>query len=101
LHGDRIGSLEANPANVTRQAKWVLRHDLHGVRAVGLINAHRPRRADTVAMRKDHNLSDELLLDPGRADAIGSYRTNAGYFAQALGLCLDRIEYLLAECAHQ
>ena len=101
LHGDRVGGLEANAADVTREAIGVLRHDLHGVRAVGLVDAHRPRCADTVAMQEDHDFSDDLLLGPSRGDAIGAYRTNARYLAQALGLCLDRIKHLLAESAHQ
>lgn len=36
FHRDRVGGLEADTANVTRQAIWVLRHDLHGIGAVGL-----------------------------------------------------------------
>jgi len=54
-----------------------------------------------VAMQEDYDFSDNLLLGPSRADAIGSYRTNARDLAQALGLCFDRIEHPLAESAHQ
>src|SRR4029077_7313813 len=100
LHRDRIGGLEANAANVACQTIRVFRHDLHGARAVGLVDAHRPRRADTMAMQEDHDFADNLLLGPGRADAIDSHRTNAHYLAQALGLCFDRIEHSLTESTH-
>ena len=49
LHGDVVGGLEANAADVPRQAIGILRHDLHGVGTVGLVDAHRPRRADAMA----------------------------------------------------
>jgi hypothetical protein len=101
LERDRIGGLEANAADVTRKAIWILRHDLHGVGAIGLVDAHRPHCADTMAMQEHHDFAGDLLLGAGRANAIGSYRTNAHYLAQALGLCLDRLEHLLAESAHE
>ena len=97
LHGDRVGGLEADAADVARQPIGVLRHDLHGVGAVGLEDAHRPRRADAMAVQEDHDLADDLLLGPGVGDALGAHRADAGHLAQALGLGLDDVEHLLAE----
>src|ERR1700737_4195574 len=93
--------LKANATNVARQAVRVFRHDLHGVGTVGLKDAHRPRRADAVAVQEDHDLADDLLFGPGIGDALGTYQANASHLAQALGLRLDRVEHLLAESAHE
>jgi len=94
-------ALEANATNVARQAVRVFRHDLHGVGTVGLIDAHRPRRADAVAVQEDHDLADDLLFGPSIGDALGTYQANASHLAQALGLRLDRVEHLLAESSHK
>src|SRR5665213_2434765 len=101
LHGDRVGGLEANAADVVRQPVGVFRHDLHGVGAVCLVNAHRAGRADAVAVQEDHDLPHDLLLGPGVGDPFGSDRTDARDLAQALGLRLDRVEHLLAKGANQ
>ncbi len=77
FHGDRVGSLEADAADVARQAIGVLRHDLHGIRAVGLVDAHRPRRADAIAVKEDHDLAHDLLLGPCIGDALGADRADA------------------------
>jgi hypothetical protein len=101
LHGDGVGGLEANASNVARQAVRVFRHDLHGVGTVNLINAHRPRRANAVAVQEDHDLAHDLLFGPGIGDALGAYRANSSHLAKALGLRLDRVEHLLAESPHK
>src|SRR6187431_2985709 len=50
FHGDGVGGLKADAADVARQSVGVLRHDLKGVGAIGLVDTYRPRRADTVLM---------------------------------------------------
>ena len=97
LHGDRVGGLEADAADVARQPIGVLGHDLDGVGAVGLEDAHRPRGADAVAVQEDHDLAHDLLLGPGVGDALGAHRADAGHLAQPVGLGLDDVEHLLAE----
>ena len=101
LHRDRVGGFEADAADVTRQAIWVLRHDLHGIGAVGLVDAHRPGRADAIAVKEDHDFAYDLLLGPGSGDTVSSYRTNARHFPQPLWLHFDRVEHLLAKSTHQ
>jgi len=101
LHGDVVGGLEANAAYVPRQAIGILRHDLHGVGTVGLVDAHRSCRADTMAVQEDHDLPDDLLLGPGRDDPTRSHRANAIDFPQAIRLRLDDVEHLFAECAQE
>src|SRR5262249_35701520 len=85
--------------DVAGQAIGILRHDLHGIAAVGLIDPHGPGGADAMAVQENHDLADCLLLGPGDRDACGSYRTNAVYLAQAIRCRLDDIEHLLAKGA--
>lgn len=56
----------------------VLGHYLHGVGTVGLVDAHRARCADRVAVQHDHDLADELLLRLSVDDPPGPQRTDAG-----------------------
>ena len=77
LQRDGVGGLETDAADVARQAIRVFGHDLDGVRTVGLVDAHRPRRTDTMAVQEHHDFPYGLLLGPGSGDAAGSYRTDA------------------------
>ena len=98
LHGDCIGGLEADAADVACQAIRVLGHDLDGVGAVGLEDADRSGGADAMAVQEDHDLAHDLLLGPGAGDALGAHRADAGHLAQAIRLRLDHIEHFVAEC---
>jgi hypothetical protein len=97
LPGDLIGALEADAADVTGEPIWVLGDDANGVGAVGLEDAHRAGRADTVAVQEDHDLADGFLVGPCGDDAVGALRRDAVDLVQALGLLLDDIEHRLAE----
>src|SRR6266704_225115 len=101
LHGDSVGRLETDAADIAGQPIGILRHDLHGVGAVGLIDAHRARRANAVAVQEDHDLTDDLLLGPGRNNAARPHRANAIHLPQAVVLRLDDVEHLLPEGAQQ
>ena len=101
LHGDRVGGLEADAADVARQPVGVLGHDLDGVGAIGLEDPHRPRRADAMAVQEHHDLAHDLLLGPGVGDALGAHRADARHLAQPVGRRLDDVEHLLAEGPHQ
>jgi len=61
-HRDGIGGLKPDATDVAGQAIGILRHHLHGIAAVGLVDAHGPRRADTMAVQEDHDLADTLCL---------------------------------------
>ena len=97
LHGDGVGGLEADAADVARQAIGVFGHDLDGIRAIGLEDAHGPGRADAMAVQEDHDLPHDLLFGPGIGDALGTDGADAGHLSQPIGLGLDDIEHLLAE----
>ena len=64
LGRDGIGRLEADPAHVLGQPVRVLGHDLNGLIAIGLEDAHRPSRADPMGVQEDHDLPHRLLLGP-------------------------------------
>jgi hypothetical protein len=74
LHRDRIGCFESNAPEISCQAVGILRHDLHGIGAVGLKYPHRPGGADAVAVQEDHDLSNDLLFSPGSGDPPGPNR---------------------------
>ena len=97
LHGDGVGGLEADAADVARQAIRVLGHDLDGIAAVGLEDPDRARRADAMAVQEDHDLPHDLLLGPGAGDALGAHRADAGHLAQTIRLGLDDVEHFVAE----
>jgi hypothetical protein len=97
LHRNRVGALEPNPSDVPGKPIGVLGHDLQGVRAVGLEDANRPGGSNPIAVKKDHNLPDDLLLGPGVSDPLGSNRANAHHLAKPIGLGLDDVEDLLPE----
>src|SRR5438132_3442037 len=90
LHRDGIGSPEPDATDVAGQAIGILRHDLHGIAAVGLVDAHRPRRAHTT-VQEHHDFADRLLLGPGGRNATGSYRTDSVHLPQATRLRLDDV----------
>ena len=96
-HRDRVGRLEADAADVAGQAIGVLRHHLHGVRAVGLVDPHGAGRSDAVRVQKHHDLADDLLLGPGAGNSLRSNRADAVNLLQTTRLRLDRVEHLLAE----
>ena len=97
LHCDRVGALETNPPDVSGKPIGVLGHDLHGVRAVGLEDANRPGGSDPIAVKKDHDLPDDLLLRPGVRDPFGSNHADTRHLAKPIGLGLDDVEDLLTE----
>ena len=95
--GDLIGALEADAADVTSEPIRVLRDQPDGVGTVGLEDAHRPRRADAVAVQEDHDLADRLLIRPGGDDAVGALRADAVDLLQPCRRLLDDVEHLFAE----
>ena len=97
LRRDLIGALEADAADVARKPVGVLRDQPDGVGAIGLEDAHRPRRADTVAVQEDHDLADRLLIGPGGDDAVGALGPDAVDLFQPCRRLLDDVEDLLAE----
>ena len=101
LHRNGVGGLEPDAADVARQPIWVLGHDLDGVGAVGLEDPHRPRRADTVAVQEHHDFPHRLLLRPGGENAGSPNRSDAVDLAQPVRRCLDDVEHLVAEGAHE
>ena len=97
LHRDLVGALETNPSDVPGKPIGVRGHDLHRVCAVGLEDVHRPAGADPVAVKKDHDLPDDLLFGPGVRDSLGPNRADASHLAKPIRLGVDDVEDLLPE----
>jgi hypothetical protein len=73
LGRDQIGGAEADAADVARQAIGVLRDQLDGVGTVGLVDAHRLRGANAVAVQKQPTTTEgiEKYLGSGMIRGIG------------------------------
>ena len=97
LHGDRVGGLESDAPDVSREPIGILGHDLDGVGAVSLVDPHGASGADRMAVQEDHDLANDLLLGPCVGDALGAHPANPGHFAQPVWFGLDDVEHLLAE----
>ena len=96
--GDRVGSLEADAADVACQTIGIVGHDLDGIDAIGLVDPDGARRADAMAVQEDHDLADDLLLRPGRGDALGAHAARCQSTSRRRsGSALDDVEHLLAE----
>ena len=74
LSCDLIGGEEADAADVTRQPVRILGEDLHGVGAVGTVDAHRAARADAVRVQEHHDVADRALSLPVVDDAARPHR---------------------------
>ena len=79
---DLVGGAKADAADVACQAVRVFRDQPDGIGAVGLVDAHRPRGADPVAVQEQHDLADHLLLGPAGDDALGALRADPAHLAQ-------------------
>src|SRR3984893_6931193 len=101
LGRDLVGSAEADAADVASQAIRILRDELDGLGAVGLVDAHRARGADAVAVQEQHDLTDHFLLGPTANDAVRPLRADPGDFTQPARLLLYDVEHGIAERAHQ
>ena len=67
-----IGGPEADAAYIAGEAIGILLHQRNGIRAIGLVDTHRPRRTDTMALQEHHDLADRLLISPAGGDAVES-----------------------------
>ena len=88
-------------SGLARQPIWVFGHDLDGVRAVGLVDANCPCRADTVAVQEHHDFPHRLLLGPRSGDAAGPHGPDAVNLTQSVRRRLNNVKHLLAEGAQK
>ena len=98
---DLVGRLEADAADVAREAVRVLADHRHGLGAVRLVDPHRPARADAMGMQEQHDLAHDLLLGPAGGDARGAHGADAFDLAQAAGIGLDDVEHGFTEGLHE
>src|SRR5215467_8564566 len=98
---DLVGGAKADATDVAREAVWVFRDQSNRIDAIGLVDAHRARRADAVAVQKQHDLADDLLLGPARDDALCAFRADSGHLSQTARLLRDDVEYSFAKRAHE
>jgi hypothetical protein len=93
LGRDLVSGTEADATDVASQAIGIFLDALDGLGAIGLVDAHRARRADAVAVVKQHDLADHLLLGPAGNDPFGTLWADPSHFVQAARLLLDDVEH--------
>src|SRR5262249_3284551 len=76
-----IGRDKSDAADIASQAVRVLRDQLNGIRTVGLVDPHRPRGTDPIAVQEQHDLADDLLLGPAGDDLPSTLWADAGHLA--------------------
>src|SRR5215813_9250880 len=101
LRRDLISSSEADAADVAGHAVWVFRNKPNSIGAVGLVDAHCARRADAIAVQKQHDLADDLLRSPAGNDPLRAFGADSGDLTQTPRLLLDDLEHGFAENAHE
>src|SRR5262249_5174060 len=101
LGRDLVGGAEADAPNVAGQTIRVFRDELNGIGTIGFVDAHRPRRADTIAVQEQHDLTDDFLLGPAGDDPLRALRADAGYLAQPRRLLFDDVKHCLTESAYE
>src|SRR6516225_433703 len=101
LGGDLVGRAEADATDVAGQTVRVFRDQSDRIGAIGLVNAHRARRADTVAVQEQHDLANYLLLRPTGDNPLRALGANAGHLPQPTRLLLDDVEHGFAEGADE
>ena len=101
LGRDLVGGAKADAADVACQPVGIFRDQLDSVGAIGLVDAHCPRGADTVAVQEQHDLADDPLLGPAGDDPLGAFRADAGHFAQPAGLLRNHLEHGVTKGAYE
>src|SRR4029077_8431299 len=85
-------------ADVASQPIGVLRDQPNGIGAVSLVDAHRARRADTVAVQEQHDLPNHLLIElancPKRVDRGAPPRARRQRTERFLIYTLQRHEHV-------
>src|SRR5215472_16368114 len=101
LRSDLIGRAKPDAADIAGQPIGVLRNQPNGISPIGLVDTNRARCADAIAVQKQHDLANHLLLRPARDDPLRALGADTGDFTQTGWLLLNDVEYGFAESAHQ
>src|SRR4051794_12042290 len=75
--GELVGGVEADAPDIAGQPVGVVAHQVDGLLAVLLVDAHGPRGADAVRLQEDHDLAHGLLFAPAFADLLDAARADS------------------------
>src|SRR5829696_1167146 len=92
LRGDGVGGPKPDTAYLSGKPVRVLRHDLHGLMAVGFENANGSCGSDAMGVQEDHDLPNGLLFRPARRNPGGAQGTYARDLLETVGSGLDNVE---------
>ena len=92
FHGHRVGRAKADASDIAGEPIRILGHHLNGVVAIGLEDAHRARRSNTMGMQKHHDVANGLLLGPAGGDFSRAELSDPRHIPQLLGGRFDDFE---------
>ena len=97
LRGDAVGGLEADAPDVVGKAVGILPHLVDALLAVLPVDFGRIGRTHAVALQKEHDVLDVLLLLPALADLRHTFPPDAGDFVESFDVRLDDVDGLRSE----
>jgi len=92
LHGQLVGGLEADAADVVGQPVGVLLDLGDGLLAVGAIDADRAGRAEPVIGEEEHDAADLALLLPALADHLQALAPDAADVEKEVGILVEHLQ---------
>jgi len=95
---DRVRRLEADPPDLAGEAVGLLADHAAAVVPEALVEPHRERGGDAVALQGGHHRANMALLLPRRRDARGADLPDPLHLGEALRAGIDDVERPLAEC---
>ena len=98
LFRQSVRCFKAHAPDIVRQPEGVLFDHLNAFVAVNLIDLRREGRADAMALEKEHDVLDFLLLFPAVPDHLNPLFSNAGNQQQPVCFLFDHRQGIRAEC---
>ena len=98
--GDLVGGDEADTMYVPRQTIRIVGDYRGRTVAVLFVDAHSQRRADAVALEKNHHLADLALFVPGSLDLPDAFWSHPKHLVQLIRVFVDNRQRIGAELTH-
>ena len=97
---NRIRGLKSDPPDIICQTVGILLNDLNTLTAIRLENLRGMGSTDLMALEKQHDILDLLLLLPAVLNALHANLSDPFHFNQRIRMFLDYIQRILPELLH-
>ena len=99
--GNTIGGMKADAVDVPCEPVGIGPDHLDRLRAIALVDPDGAVRAESMRVKKEHDVTDHFLLRPRILDSLATLPADALDFLKAFGLVLDDVEDLIPEFLHE